>query len=49
MKIGGRDKDGIPDLMAKFKRSDVVNLPEGDTGHSKNCFVISERQRYATW
>ncbi len=29
--IGDHDKDGIPDLMVKFKRSDVINLlPDGD-------------------
>lgn len=29
--IGDYDKDGIPDLMVKFRRSDVINvLPEGD-------------------
>ncbi len=29
--IGDYDKDGIPDLMVKFKRSDVINLlPTGD-------------------
>ncbi|MEW6417584.1 MAG: hypothetical protein AB1480_05620 [Nitrospirota bacterium] len=29
--IGDYDKDGIPDLMVKFKRADVINLlPEGD-------------------
>jgi hypothetical protein len=29
--IGDHDKDGIPDLMVKFKRSDVINaLPPGD-------------------
>jgi hypothetical protein len=29
--IGDYDKDGIPDLMVKFKRADVINLlPNGD-------------------
>jgi hypothetical protein len=29
--FGDRDKDGIPDLMVKFKRSEVINvLPNGD-------------------
>ncbi len=29
--IGDHDKDGIPDLMVKFKRSDVINLlPNGE-------------------
>jgi hypothetical protein len=29
--VGDYDKDGIPDLMVKFKRSDVINLlPNGD-------------------
>jgi hypothetical protein len=29
--IGDHDKDGIPDLMVKFKRADVINiLPNGD-------------------
>jgi hypothetical protein len=30
--VGDHDKDGIPDLMVKFKRSDVINLlPDGDS------------------
>ena len=30
--LGDYDKDGIPDLMVKFKRADVINLlPNGDT------------------
>lgn len=30
-RIGDHDHDEIPDLMVKFKRSDVINiLPEGD-------------------
>jgi hypothetical protein len=29
--VGDHDKDGIPDLMVKFKRSDVINLlPNGE-------------------
>lgn len=29
--VGDYDKDGIPDLMVKFKRSDVIAmLPQGD-------------------
>jgi len=29
--IGDNDHDGIPDLMVKFKRADVINiLPNGD-------------------
>ena len=29
--IGDNDNDGIPDLMVKFKRADVINiLPNGD-------------------
>jgi len=29
--IGDNDKDGIPDLMVKFKRSDAINvLPLGE-------------------
>jgi hypothetical protein len=29
--IGDHDKDGIPDLMVKFKRDDVISfLPAGD-------------------
>jgi subtilase family serine protease len=30
--LGDQDKDGIPDLMVKFKRSDVINLlPDGNS------------------
>jgi prenyltransferase beta subunit len=30
-RIGDHDRDGIPDLMVKFRRSDVIDvLPEGD-------------------